>query len=382
MNTIKKLRQYDVVIIGAGVMGASTAYWLSKTGKSVLLLDQFPFQNQKNSSRDYSRSFRVHYGSDLYYSEMAIESLALWRSLEKDLGKRFYTPTGKLLLADSEDDYAFECFSALRSLGSKVTVLKENTMRKRFPQFSAKLGVVDENGGVIDASNFVQSLLDAAIENGVEAKENTRVKKIEGSEIYTADGQVIRAGRIVVTAGAWVNKLATVPVTPTRQQVLYLKPNDLDSFSPERFPVFSHMEKGFYGIPVWGVNGVKVSNHHPGKPTDPDHDDRNVDIEFIEQTRAFLRKRLPSLADAEIMGTKVCFYSGTTDRGFIMDELNDSTIIASGFSGHGFKFSPLIGKWLAEAATDGKVNWRFDRFGLQRFADSQITAGAPKINAL
>ena len=86
--------EYDVIIIGAGVMGAATAYYLSKTGKKVLLLEQFNVKNDLNSSQDFSRAFR--YGDEEFYTNWAVESLKLWKAFEIESGKKVYFQCGVL----------------------------------------------------------------------------------------------------------------------------------------------------------------------------------------------------------------------------------------------------------------------------------------------
>jgi glycine/D-amino acid oxidase-like deaminating enzyme len=163
-----------------------------------------------------------------------------------------------------------------------------------------------------------------------------------------------------------------VPVEVTRQQLLYFKPKNPFFFTKGEFPVFSYMEQGYYGIPIHGIQAVKVSNHHPGLPADAVTDSREVDPNFVERTRDWLAEFVPRLAGAELVSSKVCMYTGTQDRNFIIDSLDKHTIIATGFSGHGFKFSPLIGQIVADLAVHGVSRHGIEPWSLTRFEDDRF----------
>ncbi|MCH8004422.1 MAG: N-methyl-L-tryptophan oxidase [Nanoarchaeota archaeon] len=358
--------EYDIVIVGAGVMGAATAFYLSKYGKKILLLDQFRVKNTLNSSQDYSRVFRYEYGDDEFYTNLAVESLKLWKEFERETGRQFYFQCGELLIAESKENYALKCYKTLKKLDHPVDLLDEKDLKKRFPQFSAKLGVLDHHGGVLEASSVVESFVERAKKNGVLILENAKVIRIENDTVFL-DGKNIKFKKLVVTCGVWTSKLIDVPITITKQQLVYFKPKNIQNFTKDKFPLFGYLDKGFYGFPIHGIDAVKVSNHLPGKVVDPDEDDRKVSEDFIESCKSFFRKFIPDLADTEVVKTKVCFYSMTSDEDFIIDKLNDRVIIGAGFSGHGFKFAPLIGKILSDLAISGETQYDISRFRMNRF---------------
>jgi monomeric sarcosine oxidase len=372
MTEVRKLERFDVVIIGAGTMGLSTAYRLKDTGKKVLLLDQYKVKNDLNSSQDYSRSFRVHYGDDEFLSKMAYKARQMWFEAEEKTGGQFFYPAGKLLLAEEDDGYAYQCHEVMRKLGMPSAVFRGKQLKERFPQFRAGSCVLDASGGVLDAYKYLEVMLREVIDAGVEVREETRVESIEGKHLRLENGDRIVAESLVVTAGAWVQKLIDVPAQVTRQQILYLKPKNPFFFTKGEFPIFSYMEDGYYGIPIHGIQAVKVANHHPGLPADADSDSREIDPNFVEKTRDWLSKYIPRLASAELVQSKVCMYTGTHDRNFIIDNLDENTVIATGFSGHGFKFSPLIGQIVADLALHGVSRHGIEPWGLQRFANDDF----------
>ena len=358
--------EYDIIIIGAGVMGSAAAYYLSKSGKKILIIDQFKVKNDLNSSQDYSRVFRYEYGEDEFYTNLAVKSLKLWKEFEKDAKKQFYFQCGALLIAEGEEEYAMKSYKTLKKLGHKVDLLNERDLSDRFPQFSAKFGVLDHQGGILEASSAVESFINLAKQNGVEILENIKVDKIKKNSIILENKRVINFNKLIVTCGAWASKILDLPVKATKQQIIYFKPKNAENFSKDNFPLFAYLDKGFYGVPIHGIDAVKISNHLPGEISDPDND-RKVSEKFIQSCKDFFKEFIPELADAEVIKTKVCFYSMTSDEDFIIDKLDDNIIIGAGFSGHGFKFGPLLGKILADLALRGRTKYDISRFKLDRF---------------
>ncbi len=179
--------------------------------------------------------------------------------------------------------------------------------------------------------------------------------------VVTHNARIV-AERLIISAGAWVKRILPglpVALRPTRQQVLYLRPDEALPFSIGRFPVFIFKGAGaddsFYGMPDFQGLAVKVARHG-GPDVDPDVDDRRIGEDYKQTVRTFLRHHIPVLADAPIVSTEVCLYTVAPDDQFQVDFLpgRADVIVASPCSGHGFKFSCLIGRVLAEMATSGK----------------------------
>lgn len=164
-----------------------------------------------------------------------------------------------------------------------------------------------------------------------------------------------------------LQKILDLPIKPTKFQLVYFKPKNEEMFTKEKFPLFAYLDQGFYGFPIHGNGTVKISNHLVGSASDPDKDDRVVSEEFIQSCRDFFKEFIPGLENAKVVKTKVCFYSMTPDEDFIVDKLRDNVVIGAGFSGHGFKFAPLIGKVLADLVLDGKTKYDISPFRLDRF---------------
>jgi sarcosine oxidase len=193
---------------------------------------------------------------------------------------------------------------------------------------------------------------------------STTVRRIDldGTRpVVVTDSLTIAADRLIVAAGAWVKHLLPqlpVPLVATRQQVLYFRPSDPAPFRIGRFPVFifkgSKEDEAFYGMPGFLGTGIKVARHF-GPETDPDVEDRIVADAYREIVRGFLGNHIPALAGAPIDLAETCLYTVAADEHFLVDFLpgRSDVIVASPCSGHGFKFSCLIGQVPADMATGG-----------------------------
>lgn len=360
--------KYQTIIIGAGVMGGATAYYLSKTKNNILLLDQYEIENNLNSSQDHSRVFRYEYGTDEFYSKLAVEALKLWKEVEQESKTQLYFQCGCLLLGKADDTYAMKSYKTMSKLSLPIELLDGEAFHNRFPQFNCDAGVLDPNGGLLEANTATNTFVALAQKNGVQVRTNAKVIDIKDKSITLENNEEMQADKIVVTAGVWNARLLKnkIKVTPSRQELIYFQPKNLEIFQKDKFPTFGHLESGFYGIPIHKINGVKIANHFPGKPADPDTVDRNKTKEFIEKCRAFLRQYIPELADGKVVETKVCLYDMTQDEDFILDNLSESMLIGAGFSGHGFKFAPVIGKILSDLVSTGGTTYDISRFSLSK----------------
>ncbi len=361
----------DICIVGGGVMGSAAAYWLSRTGKSkIVLVEQYTIGNDYCSSHDANRVFRYSYGNDKLYTRMAVESLPLWKRLERDTGEELLIPSG-LLLVQGEDEesnqFNQDSYNTLSEMELGAEELDESDLKKRFSQFNASQAYLDPHGGVLLASKILTTLSSASTTRGVTLLENHKATRIEFKdqvEIETSRN-TIRCRKAIITVGPWSNALRNgkLPgITPTRQQIIYFQPANLGPYRPSSFPVF--FADQYYGIPAAGIDAVKVSHKGLADPVDPDMANRTVDLGMGAMCREVCGKFIPGLADAPVHHTKVCLYDMALNSDFIItrDPEHPSLVYGYGFSGHGFKFAPLIGKLLAELALDRPPSFDLTRF--------------------
>jgi glycine/D-amino acid oxidase-like deaminating enzyme len=250
-------------------------------------------------------------------------------------------------------------FQTLTKRGHKLERMTSEEIRRRFPAWNAELfvdGYFNPQGGWAESGRVVAELAAQARAKGVRVVENTRVERLElrGSRVVGVPG--FEAEHVVVASGAWAEKV--VPwmkgcFKRAAQSVFLMKPKDTSLFEPARFPTYGAdiSTTGYYGFPVIEGGIVKISNHGPGRDIDPDGP-REVPDADEAKLRAFLKTAFPALADAPLAQNRVCIYCDTRDEHFWIarDPEHEGLTVATGGSGHGFKFAPLLGTWIADAA--------------------------------
>lgn len=346
------MKNYDRIIVGGGAMGAATAYRLTKSGLNILLLEQFKISNSRNASQDLNKAFRGVYADNTFYTELVKQALPLWRELEEESKTELLCQCGVLLLGPEEDDFMRLSVQALQNANLPVSEWRGEELRHRFPAFRADYGVLDESGGFVRAADTVHALIRASGER-LHIREEARVTEVKPGMVRLQSGEKIYAEDIIVCAGAWSCKLLDLPLRITHQPLIYIEQPAKKDFSPEKFPVFGYLNFGYYGFPTIEGGTVKVSTHDPGRTASADDEqDRVVHPNFVKDSMTFLSRYIPDLAMGRVVKEKVCFYSMTHNEDFILKRLAPGLLVGAGFSGHGFKFVPLIGKMLAALSTE------------------------------
>jgi sarcosine oxidase len=358
------------VVLGAGAMGSAAAYHLARRGEPVLLIEQFRLGHDRGSSHGAARITRHSY-ADERYARLMPEAFRAWRELEADAGRPLYIRTGGVSFGPPGVDYVARVAACLEAIGVPHRRMSGRALREALPAFEVPDdydAVFEPDAGLISAAQAVAVEVELARRHGGERTtvlDECPVLRLdldaERPTLLTARHR-ITADRLIVTAGPWAGRLLPAlgaRLNPTRQQVCYFAPADRAPFVIGRFPVFIYMGEGdhaaFYGMPDYLGGGVKVARHG-GPACDPDAVDRGVDAEAVRVVREFLRGHIPSLADAPIAATEVCLYTMAPGEDFLVGPWSGrpDVIVASPCSGHGFKFSNLIGRILAGLAVLGR----------------------------
>ncbi len=379
------VRQQHIVIVGAGIVGLSTAYALLTQGiRNVTILEQGVVDHARSSSHGFSRLLRFEYGSDAFYSNMVRLSLKRWKNLEQVVGRTLYTPTGLLLLGNDDDTFTRSSYHVVRGLGLPAEQLSKEACGLRFPQFNTQSYnqcTYNHEAGILHASTCLQTLRDLILDFGGEIYESCRVTRITNDSqllpirLHLSSGQEIVADRVVLATGSWIHRLLAhlhLPVRMTRQYMLYFSGLPISAYDMGAFPSF--IAGDIYGFPIHqGCNGwVKATSHAFGVPIDPD----NVtpqDDQAIAKINLQIRELLPELNHAQIARVDSCMYDVSPDEDFILDRLpsDPRVIFATGLSGHGFKFGLLLGEMLSSMVCDTLPAVPLERFRLSRFANRQ-----------
>ncbi len=378
----------NIVIVGAGIVGLSTAYALLKQGMhSVTVLEQESVDHPRSTSHGISRLLRFEYGEKAFYTQLVQLALARWHALEHSSQRILYSPTGLLVLGNEDDDFTRSSYAVLRELGLPTTQLSQQQCQQRFPQFVTTdydLYTYNAQGGVLHASICLRTLRDLILDLGGEIHEGSRVKRVEYGNAHRPvritlhSGELYNADRVVLAVGPWVHHLIEslhLPVRMTRQYLLYFAKLPLSSFGADAFPPFLADE--LYGFPIHstltgkGPSWFKAASHNFGIPVEPEE---NTQIEelLINQIVRRLRTLLPALRQAPLVHVDSCMYDVSLDENFILDTLADDSrvIFATGLSGHGFKFGLVLGEILSSMVLDSEPPVAVDGFKLSRFAQS------------
>jgi len=351
-----KGKTYDVVVVGAGVFGAWTAFQLARRGQSVLLLDAYGPGNSRASSGGESRIIRMGYGADELYTRWAMRSLLQWKQLfaETLRSPALFQETGVLWLGN-KDDVGFKQMTAVLSR-CKVPfeLLSGSAIGQRYPQFNSHdlgVGILETESGVLMGRRAVAAVVERAVSLGVEyhqalvarpGRADTRSSRLDA--ISTGDGERISAGQFVFACGAWLGKIFPEilgpRIFPSRQEVFFfgVPPGD-HQFSTGSLPTWLIPADEVYGMPDLESRGFKIAFDGHGERVDPDTQTRVVSTESIERVREYVAKRFPALAKAPIVETRMCQYENTSNGDFLIDrhpEINN-VWFAGGGSGHGFK---------------------------------------------
>lgn len=372
---------YDVIVVGLGAMGSATCYQLAQRGCRVLGLERFDIPHGHGSSTGFSRMIRMAYHEHPDYVPLLRSSFELWRALEQEAGQTLLHLTGGLYLGPAEGEVVGGALRAARHFKLPHMKLDRDEVRRQFPQFSVPenfVGLLEENAGFLSPERAIALHAWLALRHGAQLHGHEPVERWsadgEGIEVVTTKG-TYRAGQVVFCGGAWTDRLVRdlgVPLRVTRQVLGWVWPKRPELFELGRLPVWTidALDGSMhYGFPMMADNpGFKLALHRPGLTVDPDHVPRSVLPGDEETFRRVLENHIPE-GNGNLLSLRTCLYTNSPDAHFIIDRhpAQPRAIMACGFSGHGFKFAPVIGEALADLVTEGETQHPIGFLGLQRF---------------
>lgn len=355
---------HDVLIVGAGAFGLSAACELAQRGLRVRVLDTSRLPNPRGASTDVSRIVRSEYGNDVHHTALVERCLPAWRALRDAAGRPLFHECGVLFLtsrAMREGTFEHASWNVGRRRQHALERLTD-VDRARFECFPASRwrdGFFDGEAGYVHASRACRVFAERARARGAEILETREaVRLIEDNGrvrgVATRDGRAFHADVTILACGAWTTKLC--PELEDRlearaQPVFYLRPARPERFRPPAFPVWTAdlAERGFYGFPADERGLVKIGHHGRGRLVDVDGPRALIRAEE-DGLAAFLTEHLPELADAECVASRACIYTDSCDGDFLIDHHEDrpGLFLATGGSGHAFKFLPVLGDLIAD----------------------------------
>src|SRR5256714_3569684 len=366
MSRDAKTEPVDVIVAGLGAHGSSAAYRLAARGASVVGFDRFARGHTLGSSGGLSRIIRLSYYEHPDYVPLLRRAWTLWRDLERESGATLLTQTGGLYAGDPSGELVAGALKSARAHQLAHEVLDTAALRTRYPLFDwpdGWQGVFEQQAGWLAPELCIETHLRLAEANGATLRFDEPIDHWEstpdGVRVTTRTGS-FDAKQLVLAAGAWMSRLApslATELSVERNVLFWFEPTaERDAFA--RLPVYivQDTDRFFYGFPYVEGQGLKVAGLHFGDRADPDTVDRTASAKDEERVRVWLRRRMP-LANGTTRDAKVCMYTNTADANFIVDRLADhpNVVVASACSGHGFKFSSVIGKILADLVLDGET---------------------------
>ncbi|KAE8379862.1 FAD dependent oxidoreductase [Aspergillus bertholletiae] len=413
------LKTDAILIVGAGVFGLSTALELTLRGyNNITVLDRYLPPVPDGSSVDISRIIRSEYADPLY-SQMAQEALKGWKSEYRD----YYHHTGFAMLSETASNPYIE--KSLEITHTQGRTLEEfvdgNGLKELYPDLRADLSRFrayhNSDGGWADAEGSIRHLSHRCSRAGVSFVTGPRGTVLslqrQGSRVVglnVASGDFIPANQVILSTGAWSNLLLDVSHTASAsgQPVGFIQLSPEEGRSIAKIPVMINLSSGIFCFPpTSGTNILKVARHSYGFATSirseatnrvvssPKLDSNNADKSFLPEEadkalRDGLRKLIPRFADRPWLNRRLCWYTDTPEGDFVVDyhPKMDGLFVALGGAGHGFKFLPVLGRYIADryenrAPETLRQKWRFrwpDGSGDVKIGDG--SRGGPPLRVL
>ncbi|MFJ9780743.1 N-methyl-L-tryptophan oxidase [Amycolatopsis sp. NPDC101161] len=362
------MTHYDVIVLGLGGMGSAAAYQLARRGQRVLGIDQFAPVHNRGSSHGGSRITRQAYLEGPEYVPLLLRAHELWAGLERDSGRRLFTRCGGLMVGAAGSRTITGSLASARAFDIPHELLDAGEIRRRFPTMTPsadEVALYEPGAGLVSPEGSVAAHLQLAARCGAELHHEEKVftwsATAAGVRVGTSHS-FYTADRLVLCPGAWAGELLRgfgVEFTVRRKVQFWFAPSGgAEPF--RRHPVYLWESDGytFYGFPAHNApaDGVKVALHTGGRTCTADGIDRTVSADEVHEMASVVKRHLPTLPGA-FLRAATCMYTDTADESFVVAPHPDEerVVLACGFSGHGFKFAPVIGEIVADLVVDGET---------------------------
>jgi sarcosine oxidase len=389
---------YDVIVIGLGGMGSAAAYRLAQRGRHVLGLDRHPPVHDQGSSHGSSRITRQAYFEDPAYVPLLLHAAELWPQIEADAGRKIVLWTGGLMVGRPDSRTVSGSLRSAQEWNLPHELLDAAQIRHRFPTMTPEpdeVALFERNAGLVIPEESVAAHLALAARAGAdlhheEPVTSWRTVRGGGVEVSTPMARY-QAAQLAICPGPWAPELLAdlgIPFGVERQVQYWFEPvREPARFRADRHPIYiweAADGQQFYGFPSFddptggpadgaraAADGVKVAKFRSGLACTPETIDRAVYPEETAAMRAFVAPRMPDLPGT-LLKTVTCMYTNTPDEHFVIARHpgHEQVVVACGFSGHGFKFVPVVGEIVADLVSEGTTAHPIGLFDPRRFAGS------------
>lgn len=379
----------DIIIIGGGIMGTSSAYQLAKRGHKVILLEKTHLG--AGSTGRTGGIIRQHYSNEITAS-MALRSLKVWRDFDNQVGGNVgWVQTGALFIVSPDDLDGLKANVALQKrVGINVEILDGKAVNEFAPYLNMEdIGAVayEPDSGYADGAMAVTAFANAAKALGAEIRQGVEVTAMSAESgritgVETSEGH-FSAPVVINAAGPWGTNLARTagyetPAEPSRHQIsVFHHPPELKA-SPH--PTVGDFIQGHYMRAETGnltlAGSIEASEAE--NKVDPDNYNVNVDMDFNLEMAERTQHRMPAMETARVGKGWSGLYCVTPDWHPILSKMPnlEGFICVYGFSGSGFKMGPAVGEMVADMATgDQLCPLDPHPFRFERFAENDLIKG-------
>ncbi|MFO7567521.1 MAG: N-methyl-L-tryptophan oxidase [Enhygromyxa sp.] len=374
-----------VAIVGGGTMGLAAAWALARRGCAVELFERFGHVHAQGSHGGHTRIIRhaYHEGSD--YVELVSRADREWTALAERTQSSLLIRCGLLEFGPGDQPEFKAARAALGEHGIRHELLDATPASERFGFRIPRewTACFSPDSGYLRVAACLDALRREAEDAGARLHYGVRVRELalggERARILFEDGRVFAADRVVVSPGAWAPTLLKTAfgarLSVLRKVLAWTRAAEPERAILRTLPAWAAFvpEGFFYGFPDndEGISGFKLACHSSAEPdeletklpVDPETVDRSVHEHDLAPLRRFIERYRPDAGS--IVASSVCLYTNTPSGDFWIDHHpdDDRYVIAAGFSGHGFKFAPVIGLGIAELLCDGHSPLALPRFG-------------------
>jgi len=370
----------DVIVVGLGTMGSQALWHLASRGVRVIGIEQFEPGHDRGSGHGGSRIFRTAYMEGQEYVPLLRSAYDLWRRLERESGEELLTLTGALMIGTPDTKLIAGSLASVHAHNLVHELLSVDELRARYPQHVVRddeVGLLDKVAGLLRPEAAIVAATRLAEKLGATVIRNAPVEHITPGEtiVVRAGGHTYRARQVVVSVGAWLGQVQphlglAFPLTVYRVVMTWFRPQVPALFAPDRCPLFMR-ERGtleWDGFPCMDGETIKVNATIKQRLEDPSRLDREIHPDDLEQPARVVRESFTGL-DPTPVRAQACMLTFTPDENFILgfSPRDRNIVLLGGFSGHGFKFAPIVGEIAADLVIKGETSHPIDLFQPARF---------------
>jgi sarcosine oxidase len=367
----------NLAVVGVGGTGSAAMFHAARMGHRVVGFERFALGHDRGSSHGASRIIRYTY-PDALYTEWMRAAYPLWDELCTRTGQDLFVRTGGLYFGERGNQNVVRTMASLAAQAVAFERLSPEAANERFPALHLRQdeeAVYQNDSGFLRAAEVVKANVALAHELGAELRQECAITALSprGAEtlVRCQSGEELAFDGVLVTAGPYVQELLPeLPLRVTRQQIVYLEPPAEPAvFQVGTMPVWIDATANNYGFPLDDrAPGLKLASHDLGEHVLPAESRREVDAAYLEAMQRYAAARLP-LARSTVVHAETCLYTNAPDEDFIIDRVpgHANAWVVSGCSGHGFKFTALLGLVGAKLASGHAPGVRIERFRASRF---------------